>query len=89
MNSETSTHSGAWISFTYGNMGLALALTLGGLFYMPVDLWLKGYLLMGIAMLVSATITATKTNRDVHESRKLVNKIEDARTEQLLMRVKE
>ena len=89
MNPEMNNHSSAWISFTYANVAISLALTFGGLFYLPLDLWIKGYMLMGVTMLVSSTITATKTIRDVQESRKLVNKIEDAKTEQLLMRIKE
>jgi len=67
----------------------SLALTLGGIFFLPIDIWIKGYMLMGVTMLVSSTITATKTIRDVQEGRKLVNKIEDAKTEQLLMRIKD
>ena len=89
MNPTTTNHSGAWVSFTYVNMVAALVLTLGGLFYLPIDLWIKGYMLMGVAMLVSATVTVTKTIRDVQEAGRLVNKIEDAKTEQLLMRIKE
>jgi hypothetical protein len=50
-------------------------------------LWIKGYMLMGVTMLVSSSIIVTKTVRDVQESGKLVNKIEDAKTEQLLMRM--
>jgi hypothetical protein len=46
-------------------------------------------MLMGVTMLVSATVTVTKTIRDVQEAGRLVNKIEDAKTEQLLMRIKE
>jgi hypothetical protein len=89
MNPEFNNHSSAWTTFTYANVAISLILTLGGLFYMPMDLWIKGYMLMGIAMLVSSAVSATKTMRDVHESRRLVNKIEDAKTEQLLMRIKE
>jgi hypothetical protein len=89
MNPNSPQHSGAWVTFTYANVLLSLALTLGGLFFLPLDLWIKGYLLMGVTMLVSSTVTATKTVRDVQESQKLVNKIEDAKTEQLLMRIKE
>jgi hypothetical protein len=89
MNPDVANHSSAWITFTYANVVISLVLTVGGLFYLPLDLWIKGYLLMGVTMLVSSTITATKTIRDVQESRKLVNKIEDAKTEQLLMRIKE
>jgi hypothetical protein len=38
-------------------------------------------------MLVQTCITLTKTVRDVHESSKLVNRIEDAKAERLLMEV--
>jgi hypothetical protein len=87
MNPTLSQHSGAWVTFTYANMALSLALTLGGIFFLPIDVWIKGYLLMGVTMLVSSSISVTKTIRDVQEAGKLVNKIEDAKTEQLLMRI--
>ena len=56
-----------------------------GVALMPIDLWIKGYLAMGIVMMVQSCITLTKTIRDVHESSKLVNRIEDAKAERLLM----
>jgi hypothetical protein len=87
MNPTITQHSGAWVSFTYANMLLSLVLTLGGIYFLPIDLWVKGYMLMGVTMLVSSAITVTKTLRDVQESARLVNKIEDAKTEQLLMRI--
>jgi hypothetical protein len=87
MNPTTAQHSGAWVSFTYANLLISLGLTLGGIFFLPIDLWVKGYMLMGVMTLVSSTITVTKTVRDVQEASKLVNKIEDAKTEQLLMRI--
>jgi hypothetical protein len=36
-------------------------------------------------MLVHTAISATKTMRDAEEANRMVNKIEDARTEKLLM----
>ena len=81
---DTTTHSGAWISFTYVNMAASLALTLGGLFFLPIDLWIKGYMLMGVTMLTTSTVILTKTLRDRQESSRLVNKIEEARTERIL-----
>jgi hypothetical protein len=54
---------------------------------MPIDLAMKGYLGMGMAMLIQSCITLTKTIRDNDEAGKLVNRIEDARTERLLMDV--
>jgi hypothetical protein len=87
MNSTNPQHSGAWVSFTYANMAMSLGLVLGGILFLQSDIWIKGYFLMGVAMLVSSSITVTKTLRDLHEQSKLVNKIEDAKTEQLLMRM--
>ena len=81
---ETTNHSGAWIAFTYVNMAAAAALTFGGLYFLPIDLWIKGYMLMGITMLVNSTVILTKTMRDRQESSRLVNKIEEAKTERIL-----
>ena len=39
-----------------------------GIFFLPLDLWIKGYLTMGIVMLVQSCVTMTKTMRDMHES---------------------
>ena len=39
----------------------------------------------GKSAVVDISITMTKTLRDVHEGTKLVNRIEDARAERLLM----
>jgi hypothetical protein len=87
MNPQNQSHSGAWVAFNYANVAMALAMTVGGVFFLPLDVWIKGYMLMGIAMLLSSAISVTKTIRDVQESSRLLNKIEDAKTEQLLMRM--
>jgi len=42
---------------------------------------------MGIVMLVQSCVTLVKTIRDMHEGSKLVNRIEDAKAERLLMEV--
>ena len=58
-----------------------------GILFMPIDVWLKGYLAMGIVMLIQSCVTLTKTARDRFEGSRLVNRIEDARAERLLMDV--
>ena len=58
-----------------------------GIFFLPLDWWSRGYLAMGVIALVQSCVTMTKTIRDQHEAAKLVNRIEDARTERLLMEV--
>ena len=42
---------------------------------------------MGVVMLVQSCIVVSKTIRDNQEAEKLLNRIEDARTERLLMDV--
>ena len=84
---QASQHSGAWISFTYASFFASVAMVAAGILFAPVEMWIKAYFAMGAALLVQSSITMTKTLRDVHESSKLVNRIEDARAERLLMEI--
>ena len=87
MNPNVQPHSGGWVSFTYASFAGSFFMVAIGVFFLPLDLWVKGYLAMGIIMLVQSCVTMTKTIRDVHESSKLVNRIEDAKAERILMEV--
>lgn len=55
---------------------------------MPIDLWGKGYLAMGILMLLQTAVNVTKTLRDNLEAEKLIRRIDDAKTEKLLLGIK-
>ena len=83
----TAQHSTAWVGFTYASFIGALAMVATGILFMPIDVWLKGYLAMGIVMLIQSCVTLTKTARDRFEGSRMVNRIEDARAERLLMDV--
>ena len=87
MNNPVLRHSHSWIIFTYVSFAAALAMVVGGIVLMPLDLAMKGYLAMGVVMLIQSCMTLTKTIRDNDEAGKLVNRIEDAKTERLLMDV--
>jgi hypothetical protein len=87
MNQTVQPHSSAWVSFTYASFGLALLMVAAGIFFLPVEMWIKAYLAMGVIMLVQSCVAMTKTARDMHESARLVNRIEEAKTERLLMEV--
>jgi hypothetical protein len=87
MNNPVLHHSHSWIIFTYVSFAAALAMVVGGIVLMPLDLPMKGYLAMGVVMLIQSCMTLTKTIRDNDEAGKLVNRIEDAKTERLLMDV--
>ncbi len=86
MNPNTP-HSSAWVAFTYISFAASAFMVGVGIWFLPLDLAIKGYLTMGFLMLVQSCITMTKTMRDNHEGDKLVNRIEDAKAERLLMEV--
>jgi hypothetical protein len=85
MNQQAVQHSSSWVTFTYASFIASVVMVVGGIVLMPLDIWIKGYFAMGVAMLIQSCVTVTKTIRDVHESSKLVNRIEDAKAERLLM----
>jgi hypothetical protein len=87
MDKNAQPHSAAWVAFTYAAFAGSVAMLGFGIISLPLELWGKGYLIMGVVSLIQSCITVTKTMRDMHESTKLVNRIEDARTERLLMEV--
>jgi len=87
MNQNVQPHSPAWVTFTYVSFAASAFMVAVGVFYLPIDLWMKGYLTMGIIMMIQCCVTLTKTVRDMHESGKMVNRIEDAKAERLLMEV--
>ncbi len=77
-------HSRYWVLYSYLSFGLSWAFLIFGILALDASLWQKGFFAMGSFFLVGSSFSLAKTIRDIHESDKLVNKIEDAKTEQLL-----
>ena len=76
--------TGAWRLQVIAAFLIALGLTTGGIFFLPVTVWIKGYLLMGLYFTVSSAFGLAKTLRDAHEGSRLVAKISEAKTEKML-----
>lgn len=76
--------SPAWIAFVQICFAISLGGTALGVIFLPVNLWVKGYLGMGLLFTVGSTIILSKTLRDQHEARKLIKRIRDAKTEKIL-----
>lgn len=76
--------SQAWNLFTYGQFIIAGSMMAGGIFFLEASFAAKGFYAMAAIMLVSSTAGITKAIRDIEESERLYNKIEDARTDRLL-----
>jgi len=84
MDSVNLQDTSAWRFQVVAAFAVALALTTGGVFYLPVTPWIKGYLLMGVYFTVSSAFGLAKTLRDNHEGSRLVAKITEAKTEKIL-----
>lgn len=60
----------AWMFFVWVSFTLSVSLMMVGIYYMPVDLWIKGYLLMGLIFTVGSSFTLSKTLRDDFEAQR-------------------
>lgn len=77
-------HSTAWVAQVWLSWLIAMFATLLGIVLLPVDLWMRGYLLMGLLFVVGSTLSLAKTTRDLHEAGKLHSVINDAKLEKIL-----
>lgn len=89
MSERFQEHSKAWVTFSYASFLGACAFVAGGIFLMPVEMWIRGYLLIGMVLIVQSSINMTKTVRDNHESNQLIKRLDDAKTEKLIRDVAE
>ncbi|WP_108819295.1 YiaA/YiaB family inner membrane protein [Pseudovibrio sp. Alg231-02] len=85
MNENFNQHTPMWINFSYFSFAVALGMTAAGIIFSEIDIWVKAYLAMGLVMLLQTTVNLTKTLRDNAEAKRLIRKVEDAKTEKLLL----
>lgn len=81
---STRLDSPSWILFVKLSFACALGGMLFGVAIMPVDIWVRGYMILGTLFLTGSAFTLSKTLRDQFEAAKLINKLAQARTEKLL-----
>ncbi len=76
--------SASWKIFVKISFLLSVAGMGAGIYFLPTDIWVKGYMAMGTVFLIGSSITLTKTIRDEHEAQKLIKKISEVKTEKIL-----
>lgn len=74
----------AWIFQVWVSFGLAFSASVVGVFYLPVDAWIRAFMGMSLLATVMATFTLAKTVRDNHEATRIINRVQEAKTEALL-----
>ena len=83
-NNTMQKDSQAWRYFVILSFVASVGATSLGVLILPVDLWVKGYMAMGLYFTIASTVMLSKTLRDAFEADKLINKISEARTEKML-----
>ncbi len=87
MHSANTASSAGWITFAYASFGMAVFMSGLGIYALDHNIWVKGYMMMAMVFLTGSTFTLAKTVRDEHEARRFTNRIEEAKTEKLLMEI--
>lgn len=83
-NDETPRDTQAWIFQVWASFALSMSTTGIGIAYLPVDVWMRAFLGMGLLFSVGSALTLAKTLRDNHEARRLVNRLSEAKAEKIL-----
>ena len=77
-------HSAAWVAQSWISFVVSVAATSLGIYCLPADGWVKGFLAMGLLFTVGASLSLAKTVRDMHEATRLTARIDEARVTKLI-----
>jgi hypothetical protein len=77
-------HSSAWVAQTWISFIVAVGVTTMGIWFLPVDAWVKAFMGMGLLFTVGSTFSLAKTVRDQHEALSIKARIDDARVSRLI-----
>lgn len=81
---DTHKDTSAWIFQTWASFLVAIVASGIGIAYLPVDIWIRGFLGMGFLFSIGSAFTLAKTIRDNHEATKLHNRLKEAKTEKII-----
>ena len=84
MKNEVHRDTPAWIFQVWASFLISVVASGIGIFYLPVDLWIRGFMSIGLLFTITSSFTLAKTVRDNHEAEKLINRVKDAKAEKLL-----
>ncbi len=82
--SAVSKDTPAWILFVWLSFIVSVSLMGIGIWNAPVDLWVRGYFMMGLFFVVGSTFTLAKTIRDNYEAQRAHNRAVDNKTDKSL-----
>jgi hypothetical protein len=69
----------AAISFGISLLGLVI-----GVWYLPIDPWMRAFLFVGTMYAITSSFTLSKCVRDAQETQSVLSRVDEARLERLL-----
>jgi hypothetical protein len=66
------------------SFGVALTAITFGIWYLPVDGWIRAFLCVGTLFLVTSTFTLAKVIRDQQETTTVASRLDQARVDKIL-----
>ncbi|MEM6974481.1 MAG: YiaA/YiaB family inner membrane protein [Pseudomonadota bacterium] len=81
------THSKAWAYYCWANFAVAGSILSIGIWQADISLTFQAFLTMGMLYITASAFNLAKVLRDEHEQGEWHNRLEAARTEQLLRQV--
>jgi len=77
-------HSPAWLAQVWISFVASVGVTAVGIYYLPVDAWVRAFLGMGLLFTVGSTSSLSKTVRDQYEAQRFTARIDEARVHRLI-----
>ena len=84
MISQEPRHTGAWMAQVWISFVVSVGTTAVGIAYLPVDTWVRAFLGMGVLFTVGSCFSLAKALRDEHEDKRLISRIDEAKTTRIL-----
>lgn len=66
------------------SFGVAMGAVTLGIYFLDADVWVRGFLAIGVLYLVTSCFTLAKVIRDRQEAGQLVSRVDQARLEKIL-----
>ena len=76
-----------WALFSFAAWTLAAGMMTGGIYFLEASFSAKGFYAMSAIMLVYTSVAITKAVRDNEEANRMINRVEEAKAEKLIMDV--
>jgi hypothetical protein len=83
---EEPMHTRSFVFQCWASFLIALGVSLVGIAWLPIEAWVRAFVLVAYLYTVNGAFTLAKTLRDRHEGRRLLSRLDEARNEEILRR---